>query len=536
MRSNRREELNHWRKGLLRSIKRDIREVLGPRPAHIRKYYTDYRRVFRRSVYRRVGREEMMRAVRSASLVYLGDFHTLKRSQESHREILEALLVAGKKPVLAMEMFASDDQDHIDRYIRGELEDPELLKNIKYEQSWGFRWNHYRGILTFARENGLRVYGINAKRNISLVHRDQHFAEIIAGCFPLPEDSPLVVIVGDLHCSPSHLPARVESLLGRKKRSVTIYQNSETIFLREMERGRKETLEVVRISKNSYCVFNTPPWVKMETYLNWLNNSEELLGRELGRFRDEAGYMLDYDNQLSVLVKRLAKFFGVFAVDPEEIHLAAVDDFDFLLSLLNVPHAHPFFHMIQDRQAFFVPGENILYLPSLDINCAAAEITRLLLSRHQGYQEGHVYQAGSFFRRVLYLAAGYFAARVVNPMYPLETPEETGRKLEGEGDRKSARKLSMIRKGNRLGCLFWEYLLGAYDRRAPYDSAEANRRDAELCYRASILLGKWTALRMVRAHEEGNLPVENIRERFPAPADNERDALQSLRYFVNLRA
>ncbi|HPR64431.1 MAG TPA: ChaN family lipoprotein [Thermoanaerobaculia bacterium] len=522
------KDLALWRKTLLRSIKREIREVLGPRPEAIERYYAAYKRLFRVAKYKRCSADWVLQHVPGFPLIYLGDFHTLPRSQTSHLQVLTSILEHWNAPILLMEMFASADQRILDAFLDGTIDEESFLQEIRYQQSWGFRWYHYRDILNLARQHGLRVIGMNLKQNASLEQRDEHFARIVASRLKERDGQPIVVIVGDLHLAPTHLPARVQALDPEAPPSITIYQNSETIYLKEMDRGESDSLEAVDLGQNRYCLFNTPPWVKMESYLNWVQNSEELLSRELGESNGEG---LEYDHQVTMLTTHLAGFFGVRPVDPDQLDISVMEDIDFLPPLLNIFQSYPFFHLLQEHRSFYVPGEDIMYLPNLNLNYATAEIVRALLCHHHGYKTRHFYRSGYFFRRVLYLAEGYFATRIINPLYRLEAPEDTQDKLAREGDRRSTRKLKPLRRGNRLAGLYWRFMVHG-EGRSPYDSAEANRRDAEQGYRVSMLLGNWTAHRMYEAFTAGNLAADTIRDAFPLPGDRETDSLQTLRSLI----
>ena len=99
-------------------------------------------------------------------IVYAGEMHT---SMEDHRvqlKLLKALHARSAPMVLAMEMFPREVQPILDRYSRGESSEEEFIREVGWEKIWGYPFQLYRGLLAFARENHLKIVGLNAPREI----------------------------------------------------------------------------------------------------------------------------------------------------------------------------------------------------------------------------------------------------------------------------------------------------------------------------------------------------------------------------------
>ena len=97
----------HFYAGLLRSIKRQIREVQGPESREIKTYYRQYAGVFKGTAPIRSSEEEALREMAGQRVILVGDFHTLDQAQKQFRKLVEGMIRAGNRPVLALEMVAA---------------------------------------------------------------------------------------------------------------------------------------------------------------------------------------------------------------------------------------------------------------------------------------------------------------------------------------------------------------------------------------------------------------------------------------------
>jgi uncharacterized iron-regulated protein len=59
-------------------------------------------------------------------------------------------------------MFPRPVQPILDEFLARRLSEPEFLKRSGWERVWGFSYELYRGLITWARDNGIRILGLNA--------------------------------------------------------------------------------------------------------------------------------------------------------------------------------------------------------------------------------------------------------------------------------------------------------------------------------------------------------------------------------------
>lgn len=287
-----RRELVAVQREALKSLQAELRDVLGPTPASLRRYQAEYERDFR-GFRRLVSREELVLEVVRADLVYCGDFHTLGQAQRTPLRILRSIVE--RRPVfLALEMVMARHQRVLDAFLAGEIQEREFLEAIDYARTWGFDWSHYRPLFELAREHHLPVQALNSRpyaEKVGLAARDRFAARLIARLSLERPDALVFVLFGELHLAQGHLPARVEALLqrhGARRRPVLIYQNSESLYFKLAARGLEHQADVLHLRRGAYCVMTAAPWVKLQSQLHWYRQAPELTSKLLNEEIDDA--------------------------------------------------------------------------------------------------------------------------------------------------------------------------------------------------------------------------------------------------------
>ena len=191
-------------------------------------------------------------------------FHALHQSQKAQVRVLRSLPKT-RKIVLAVEFFEASDQEKLDRYISGKMSEKEFLKAVEWDARWGFPWEHYKPILRWAQNNKVPVYGINKaykKRNATtLKSRDIFAGKKIAELVQKSTEALVFVIYGDLHLAGGHIPDEIVKNLGRPfaKKILRLFQNAEKIYFQLLKSDAESSTDLVRLSKNSFCLMSVPP-------------------------------------------------------------------------------------------------------------------------------------------------------------------------------------------------------------------------------------------------------------------------------------
>ena len=189
-----REELVRIHKKNYRQNLKLVRENLGDNPG-VEKYEREYLRYLKN--YEEISNKaELIKKVLAADLVFHGDYHTLKQSQHSVIRVLRAIKEK-REIILCLEMFHAADQKTVDRFMAGKLPEKAFLDRIEYTKKWPFRWENWRPIIEFCRQNQIPILGINTEsKELSgiekLRERDRFSARIIA-------NAPWIVSRSDSH-------------------------------------------------------------------------------------------------------------------------------------------------------------------------------------------------------------------------------------------------------------------------------------------------------------------------------------------------
>jgi uncharacterized iron-regulated protein len=114
-----------------------------------------------------VTRENVLKTLGAARVIYLGETHDSVQDHQAQLEIIQALHRQNPRLVIGLEMFQRPFQPVLDRYVRGELTEVELLEQSEYTQRWGFSWQLYAPIIRFAKEHQLPLIALNTPTEVT---------------------------------------------------------------------------------------------------------------------------------------------------------------------------------------------------------------------------------------------------------------------------------------------------------------------------------------------------------------------------------
>lgn len=97
-------------------------------------------------------------------VVFMGELHDHPGHHQAQLAVIEALHQAGHQVVIGLEMFQRDDQDYLDDWVAGRIPREEFVEI--YHRNWQW-WSLYQPIFDFAREQGIRMLGLNVPREIT---------------------------------------------------------------------------------------------------------------------------------------------------------------------------------------------------------------------------------------------------------------------------------------------------------------------------------------------------------------------------------
>jgi len=110
--------------------------------------------------------DELISKLSNVSIVYVGEMHTSEEDHKIQLKVLQKLSQGGRCVELAMEMFPAAAQPVLDRYIRGEMTEQNFLKEVDWEEIWGFPYPLYRDLIDWQKERHMQVLGLNAPSRV----------------------------------------------------------------------------------------------------------------------------------------------------------------------------------------------------------------------------------------------------------------------------------------------------------------------------------------------------------------------------------
>ena len=256
--------------GQLHALASLQREIQATDPNGRRKYLRDFSEAFR-DYESLLTLAQVEAELCQADVVLIGDYHALPTSQRFASQILERVAKCGRPVVLGVETIFARDQHILDEWMRGEIDDEELRERIRFELDWGYDWEPFRELLVTARRHAGGVYGLDCMPRDDLrkiARRDRHAAQKIAEIARRHPNAIVVVLFGESHFAPNHIPEVLRIALPDVG-VLTLLQNVDHLYWRAAGE-RHEHVEAVRVERDVLCVFNATPLEKYESYRQYI--------------------------------------------------------------------------------------------------------------------------------------------------------------------------------------------------------------------------------------------------------------------------
>jgi len=402
-------------------------EIFGIDKTFKSKYIRDFYNEFRD--YRRLCTiDEVIDRASRADIVYFGDYHPLKESQDFVLRLMEELSKRGRKVVLAMELLYEHQQPLLDRWMKGVISEEEFLKQIDYDSEWGFSWESYRRIFLSAKDPFVPIFGIDSEPREHLRYirrRDLISAKRISNIIRFFPGYLVLVVIGESHLASNHLPAFVRKYVGKRIKEITILQNVDEIYWKLLSEGEENT-EAVEISDRHYCIFTASPIIKYHSYLEVINEWVEGVESEgsiqllegmletLVLFLRTAG--MEFAGKERRKIKELAS-----EMFPEVVCYRTYASFNSFLRKRRISSAG----VLVAREALkyfgvlYVPEINTILVREFDSLNAAREISRFVYYLLQGRvgtkRKGLTSKVDRFYAFVLEEAISQLGSRIINP-------------------------------------------------------------------------------------------------------------------------
>ncbi|MGA1823841.1 MAG: hypothetical protein ACMUIP_04185, partial [bacterium] len=291
------------------------------------------------------------------------------------------------------------------------------------------KWEYWKPLILFSRAHSIPIIGINCDlpEGPSTLHdRDHHAARIIAKQILRNPEKLVYVIDGDYHVSPNHLPKDVDMLLGmldEKVKRTIIYQNVENLYWQLAEQ-KKEEADVLQISSDSFCIMNTTPGNKLQSYLNWMEYSEDAwypVNSDWGELADgdDIATIPEFADKITSLLglpfpkKALQHLIVYYSTNLE--FMSMIHQSNELTTML------PFIkRKIKNSEGFLLEYESkwgesyLIYLANSSMNMAAEEAAHFVNAALRGPHRNISNAFDLFYFYVIIEMLGFFGSKLIN--------------------------------------------------------------------------------------------------------------------------
>jgi hypothetical protein len=368
------------------------RQIRATDPNSRRKYLRDFNEAFRQ--YEKVlAADELDALLRSADIVLLGDYHALAASQLSAASLVEKIAQNGRPVVLGLEMVFARDQHILDEWQRAEISEGELRERIRFDSDWGYEWAPYAELLRRARGAGAQVYGLDCMprgdmRRIGA--RDRHAAHKLAEIRNWHPDAVILVLMGESHLAPNHLPAMLRKALP-EQRVLTLLQNIDSLYWRAAGEACDHVQAVHVCSapqQNIACIFTSTPLEKYESYRLCLE-----------RWTKERAEAPDFATSVYNLVEGLARALNIDQYSPHnttqprflvdslpEVHAGLTAEMRRRLARKGAAAAEIalIVERVEEDGVCYAPHVNAMLVSRWDMKVGAEQVTRFVHSACRG--------------------------------------------------------------------------------------------------------------------------------------------------------
>ncbi len=111
-------------------------------------------------------------------LLFIGESHTSLEFHKVQLRAIQELHKAGREVLIGLEMFPYTQQPSLDGWVAGEYTEQEFIDEAGWYTYWGYHWGYYRDIFVFARDNGIKMYGVNTPREVVTAVRKKGFKDL----------------------------------------------------------------------------------------------------------------------------------------------------------------------------------------------------------------------------------------------------------------------------------------------------------------------------------------------------------------------
>ncbi|MGE4129989.1 MAG: ChaN family lipoprotein [Bdellovibrionales bacterium] len=434
------------RKILLDQVKAQVQLRLGPATPSLKRYARDLEREFGRG-WRPASAHQVFQALQSSRVVLGGDFHAYAQSQRAHLRLLRAL--AETRPlVLVLEAFPQSANADLKAFLRGQLSESRLLAKVAWDKNWGFPWENYRPLVLWAKAHRIPVLGLRG-RGENLARRDQQMSQAVIEYHKSWPDHLFYCVVGEWHLAESHMPRILRRHFSERGDLLVMFQDVERLFFQRHRQAHMTRTEYLRAARDRYCMMVSPPWMKWQSYLMYLEHTYD---RDL-----EEDLVVEYTDHVASLVQILARDLRVKA-SAAKLQVYGPNSrlpIRALRSGLSKKTEKGLLYYLEHELNFFLSEKDFLFLARPTIN-SAATLAGQFLHAQLSHRTQSLSRMPAQFKALIWVeAVGFFFSKSINPKRKAESWDTLRHRLQSSSPKDKGQDALLLALDQRLSDMAW---------------------------------------------------------------------------------
>jgi uncharacterized iron-regulated protein len=110
---------------------------------------------------------EILPKLSESRIIYVGERHDRFAHHFNQLQIIKKLHESGHKLAVGMEMFQRTQQQTLDDYLAGRIDEPTFLEKSEYYDKWGYDYNLYKPIIDYIKQKRIPLVALNIERAIT---------------------------------------------------------------------------------------------------------------------------------------------------------------------------------------------------------------------------------------------------------------------------------------------------------------------------------------------------------------------------------
>jgi uncharacterized iron-regulated protein len=121
---------------------------------------------------------ELAAALDDTRVLFIGESHTDIAFHRVQLQVIRELQKRGREVLVGLEMYPYTEQASLDVWNTGKQSEEEFIAQSRWYKNWGYHWQYYRDIFLFARENRIKMFGVNTPREVVTAVRRKGFQNL----------------------------------------------------------------------------------------------------------------------------------------------------------------------------------------------------------------------------------------------------------------------------------------------------------------------------------------------------------------------